>query len=160
VRVGTALLVTGVLAVFASTAQAAAPQPCMHSRTFAGVRYNEFCGPASVTLHVRGETYRISAGFCQVDADGNFHVTAGSVDAEKAVGSALRKTLRLPFFSLLTASRSHGGKYAMVDIGYALPGDHPPGEAASPATATVVGGTHGSFSARYAQPPISGTFHC
>ena len=111
-------------------------------------------------LHVRGKTYRIAGGACEVDANGHFHVDVGSFDADKPVGSDFNKTLRLSSFSLEAIGRSSGGKYKIVEIFYVLPGDHPPGESASPATATVVGGNHGSFSARYAQPPVSGTFHC
>ncbi len=158
-KVGAAFLVAGLLVVVGSTAQAAAAQQCMHYRTFDGVRYNTYCGPASVMLHVGGKTIRIAGGFCEVDANRNFHVDVGSVDAEKAVGSNLQKVLRLPSFTMF-AARNSNGKYAMVDIGYALPGDHPPGELAAPATVALVGGTHGSFGAKGAEPPISGTFHC
>jgi len=160
VRVGTALLIAGGLAVFAATAQAAAPRPCGHYHTLGGVRYYTHCGSASATLHVGGKTYRIAGGDCEVDANGHFHLYVGSFDADKLVGNNLGKTLRLSSFSLETISRSSGGKYKLVEIFYTLPGDHPPGEAASPATATVLGGKHGSFSARYAEPPVSGTFRC
>ena len=146
--------------VLASTAQAAALRPCGHYHTFRGVRYYTHCGSASVTLHLRGKTYRIAGGDCEVDANGHFHVDVGSFDADKLVGSNINKTLRLSSFSLEAIGRSGGGKYKIVEIFYVLPGDHPPGEEASPATVTVVGGRYGSFSARYAQPPVSGTFHC
>src|SRR5579871_395736 len=115
-RVGAALLVAGVLLVCVSTAQAAAPRPCGHYHTSGGVRYYTHCGSASATLHVRGKTYRIAGGDCEVDANGHFNVDVGSFDADKLVGTAVNKTLRLSSFSLVAIGRSSGGKYKIVEI--------------------------------------------
>ena len=154
--------VAGLLAVGVPTvqaAEAAQPRPCMHQHTVGGVKYDTFCGPASVTFHVGKRAYHIAGGYCYTDQNGQFHVSVGSIDADRLVAANVNKTLRLLYFGLDTASRRVGNTFAQADVFYVLPGDHPPGEGVDGAKLTL-SGSHGSLKAPYSDPAFSATFRC
>lgn len=157
-------IAAGLIAACALASQAAAggqPKPCWHAHTVGGVKYLTLCGSAAATFRVGSKTYRVKGGYCYLDPNGNFHVSVGSVDADKPVGSDTNKVLKLLYFGFDTASRRVGHTYLQADVFYVLPGDHPPGESVEPfAKVVLVGASRGSLTAPYADPAFSATFHC
>jgi hypothetical protein len=156
-----ALLTAGALAALTLTAQAGAQQPCTRIHTVGGVKVRTYCGPARVTLHVRGKTYRISGGYCY-RAGTAFALTAGSGLAGPPTPASFTQRVKLPFFSISTLAAPRDGTYTKTEIQYALPGDRVSfvGTIVPRVSIRIQGGrSRGSFTG-HDGVPISGTFHC
>ena len=147
------LLLTGLVAALAWTAQAPARAACTAGvHTTGGVTYRTFCGPARATLHLGSKTYSFTQGGCERTGS-SFTINIGTITLPP--GSP-----KYRYFGI-TVFKGKDGTYTEQAVALQFPG----GKRTSLFHAKIVlkaGRSQGTFAGTTLadHTPGSGTFRC